>query len=255
MSDTSKNEKKNIRETRTCAPPGEEQLWLELQEAISYTFSDPHLLAVALTHPSCTQVAGKDGEKNNQRMEFLGDAVLELCVSDLLYHEHSEKDEGWMTRTRSMMVREEALFEVAKHLQLGRCLRMSPSEERNGGRHKPSILSDAVESLICGIYLDGGWSPARDFVLRFVPRVDQQMESDAAVRDPKTRLQEWLQRDGSVTIRYEIVAEHGAAHDRRFDAQVSLEGTVLGSGSGHSKKEAEQMAALKALQRLQAETE
>lgn len=227
-----------------------ESLNKELQVQIGYEFQQEELLLLALTHPSFHQ-----GAHNNQRMEFLGDAVLELCISRLLYDEHPERDEGWMTRTRSTMVCEDALFQTAEEINLGPCLRMSAAEERNGGRYKPSILSDALEALICAVYLDGGWEATREMILRIIPRTDKNMENQNAVRDPKTRLQEWLQQEGSTDIRYEIIDERGQAHDKTFAARMLHNGKVLGEGEGRSKKEAEQSAALQALQRLQVEDE
>lgn len=238
-------------EAASCKAPQWRDRVAGLQDNIDYRFQDMDLLCIALTHASYRSPQGKSHEeRNNQRMEFLGDAVLELCISRRLYDEHPDRDEGWMTRMRSLMVREEALFQVAKAIDLGRFLRMSSSEERNRGREKPSILSDGVEALICAIYLDGGWQPAADFILRFVPQaVDDTTVSHT--RDPKTRLQERLQKNGSVTIRYTIVKESGQAHDMRFEAEVQAEGKVLGRGEGKSKKEAEQNAAAQALEALQ----
>lgn len=224
----------------------------ELQEKIGYDFQDLDLLCTALTHASFRSPGQPEEERNNQRMEFLGDAVLELCISKRLYDEHPDRDEGWMTRMRSLMVREEALYQMAREIRLGDYLRMSPSEERNQGRKKPSILSDGLEALICAIYLDGGWQSASRFILRFLPRIVDE-SAVTHTRDPKTRLQEWLQRDGSVTIRYTITNESGQAHDMHFEAEVSVDGKPLGRGEGRSKKEAEQMAAGVALERLQEE--
>lgn len=234
----------------SCKVPQWRDTVTGLQDNIGYRFQDIDLLCIALTHASYRSPQGRSHEeRNNQRMEFLGDAVLELCISRRLYDEHPDRDEGWMTRMRSLMVREEALFEVAKAIDLGHYLRMSSSEERNHGRKKPSILSDAVEALICAIYLDGGWRPAAEFILRFVPQaVDENTVSHT--RDPKTRLQEQLQKNGSVSIRYNITKESGQAHNMRFEAEVQAEGKVLGRGEGKSKKEAEQNAAAQALEAL-----
>lgn len=239
------------KDAASCKAPSWREYVRGLQENIGYTFRNHDLLCIALTHASYRSPAGKsEEERNNQRMEFLGDAVLELCISRLLYDKHPDKDEGWMTRMRSLMVREDALYQVAVTVSLGEYLRMSPSEERNNGRDKPSILSDGMEALICAIYLDGGWQPAADFILRLVPQaVDETAVQHT--RDPKTRLQEWLQRDGNVDIRYSIVGEKGQAHNMHFEAEVQVEGKVLGWGEGKSKKEAEQMAAAQALDMLQ----
>lgn len=245
-------------EHQAASPPWqasaeEQKRWDALQTKIGYRFGNQTLLLTALTHPSFTQ--GMDeGATDNQRMEFLGDAVLELCASRFLYDKYPAKDEGWMTKTRSLLVREESLFAVAQEIQLGYCLRLSPSEQRNGGRQKPSILSDAVEALICAIYLDGGWQAASAFILRFITPEGRDVEAELIIRDPKTKLQEWLQQEGSVKISYEIIDESGAAHERSFTAQVTFNGRALGQGQGRSKKEAEQQAALQALEYLQQNT-
>ncbi len=222
-----------------------------LQERIGYRFRDANLLQNAMTHASYLSGNGSNekGRSDNERLEFLGDAVLELCVSEYLFTQHGEMDEGYMTRARAAAVCEDALFQAAQHIDLGSAVFLGAGEHRSGGAQKPSILSDAMEALIAAVFLDGGYQAARDLVHRFAPASIE----DSAVHPPndaKTRLQEYLQRDGSVSIQYKIVAEQGPAHDKHFVARVDAGGKTLGEGQGHSKKEAEQAAASQALGKL-----
>lgn len=218
-----------------------------LQERIAYRFRDLSLLENALTHSSYIASGGKETEnmRDNERLEFLGDAVLELCVTDHLYRSF-DMQEGQMTRTRASAVCEDALFHVAQAIDLQDCLFLSAGESRSGGRGKASIVSDALEALLAAVYLDGGFGAAMDFVARFVlPSIETVAAVDRS--DPKTRLQEWLQRDGSVQIHYAIVSEEGPAHEKTFVVAVEVDGRALGQGKGKNKKEAEQAAALCAL--------
>lgn len=215
----------------------------ELMEKIGYRFNDANLLNTALTHASASQAF------NNERLEFLGDAVLELCVSDYLFRSYAHLNEGEMTRARASAVCEDALFQSAKQIALGDFLRLGAGEERMHGREKPSIVSDAMEALIGALYLDGGFDCAMRFVRHFVPNAVLQAMRGKGV-DSKTRLQEFLQQKGSVDIVYEITHTQGPDHDKRFFAQVSWKGRVWGRGEGRNKKEAEQCAAQDALEKL-----
>jgi len=209
-----------------------------LQEALGYQFRDISLLRRALTHPSC-------GSENNQRLEFLGDAVLQLSMSDIVFAAHPEKEEGGMTFLRARMVREETLCSVAKKLNVGKNLRMDHGCEMGGGRTRPAVLADAMEAILAAVYLDGGFSEALRLVRTLWPR-----ESEVAlppVTDNKTRLQEILQARGLPAPEYKMIAEEGPPHLRVFTMAVYSCGMEIGRGIGNSKKKAEQAAAGMAL--------
>ncbi len=217
----------------------------QLQERIGYRFRDEALLRQALTHTSY-------GGKDNERLEFLGDAVLELCASRYLFETYPAMREGRMSRARAAAVCEKALFRAAQPIGLGEYLFLGKSEEHTGGRQKPSVVSDAFEALIGAIYCEGGMEAAEAFILRHVPfSVDDPAED----RDCKTRLQELLQQHGTVQIVYQLLEESGPDHDKRFVSEVRCDGAFLGKGEGKSKKESEQAAARAALLRLSSESE
>ena len=211
-----------------------------LMQALDYQFKDPALLRQALTHPSM-------GRKDNQRLEFLGDAVLQFVMSELLYQTHPESQEGQLTHQRALLVCEAALSQVARGLGVGEALLMDKGEEQTGGREKPSVLCDAMEAILAAVYLDGGMDVAREIVKRFWPKPE---EVHRPMQDSKGALQEYLQQDGGEAPTYEIVAQDGPPHDRTFEAAVSRNGQELARGSGRTKKQAEQAAALKALRAL-----
>ena len=214
-----------------------------LMQAINYQFRNPALLRQALTHPSM-------GRKDNQRLEFLGDAVLQFVMSELLYQTHPESQEGQLTHLRALLVCEAALSQVARGLGVGEALLMDKGEEQTGGRDKPSVLCDAMEAILAAVYLDGGMDAARALVERCWPKPE---EVNRPMQDSKGALQEYLQQDGGEAPTYEIVAQDGPPHDRTFEAAVSRHGKELARGSGHTKKQAEQAAALKALRALKGE--
>ena len=211
-----------------------------LMRALDYQFRDPALLKQALTHPSM-------GRKDNQRLEFLGDAVLQFVMSELLYQTHPESQEGQLTHQRALLVCEAALSQVALSLNVGEALLMDKGEEQTGGREKPSVLCDAMEAILAAIYLDGGMDAARAVVKRCWPKPE---EVHRPMQDSKGALQEYLQRDGGEAPTYEIVGQDGPPHDRTFESAVSRNGQELARGSGRTKKQAEQAAALAALQKL-----
>ncbi len=213
----------------------------ELQSLIGYEFRNRPLLKMALTHTSFGSAS------HNQRLEFLGDAVLGLYAAGELYRAFPEMKEGDMTRARAASVCESALFENAGAFSLGDYLYLGKGEELGGGRQKPSIVSDAFEALTAAIYLDGGAEAANAFARRFVPI---RAHAGERVIDCKTRLQEVLQKNGSADIRYELVEERGLDHDKWFVCEVLNDGAPLGRGEGRTKKEAEQKAAGQALGRL-----
>ncbi len=221
----------------------------QLSAKLSYNFTDLETLNVALTHSSYVNGENK-AHKHNERMEFLGDAVLELCGSEYHYKNYPKMNEGLMTRTRSRAVYEPALFDVARSLNLGSYLLLSHGEENTGGREKPSILSDALEAVIGAIYLDGGIEPARQFILSFVRTSIEDAIKSVSVKDYKTLLQEYVQHRHAGELKYTVIGINGPDHKRIFTMQVSIGGVVYGFGDGSSKQEAGQHAAKATLELL-----
>ncbi len=224
---------------------GREHLGMEalkkMMQALGYGFANPALLQQALTHPS---YGLQNGIPDNQRLEFLGDAVLELCASRRLYDLFPNLPEGHLTRRRALLVCEASLCEAARRFDLGQALRLDPGEHKTGGREKPSVLADTMEAVIAAVYLDGGLEAAAALVDRVVADYDrgEMIESDA-----KTALQELLQGRGQVSPRYEITGEEGPPHAKVFTAQVFIGEELAGEGQGASKKQAQQRAAQQAL--------
>lgn len=218
-----------------------------LEKRLGYHFRDPGLLARALTHPSCEGV-GQGARQDNQRLEFLGDAVLQLCVSDALYRHFPEMREGQLTRRRAALVCEANLAELARRLDLGGLLRMSAGEEALGGRLNPSILGDAMEALIAAVWLDGGYEPVSMLISGWMGDFAPRTTID---RDAKSELQERLQSLGEKAPSYEILSEEGPPHARVFVARALREtGEELGRGTGSRKQRAEEAAAAEALRAL-----
>ncbi len=221
-----------------------------LKEKLGFPWRDESLLRLALTHGSFTYEQKKPEIEDNQRLEFLGDAVLELAVSTYLYHKFPGYSEGELTRLRAALVCEPTLVKVAKELDLGKCLLMGRGEERSGGRERPSILADALEALLGAVYLDQGLERASKFILAYLEPILGDILEGKATRDYKTELQEILQKKASDPVNYVIVNEKGPDHDKIFTAAVVYLGREIGRGVGHSKKEAEQQAARLALEKL-----
>ena len=218
----------------------------ELEAAIGYTFENPELLTEALTHSSYAHEQHKN-MKYNERLEFLGDAVLSIVVSDYIYEHCPELPEGELTKLRASLVCEKSLFDFAKVIDLGAYLRLSNGERRNGGAKRPSIVSDAFEALIAAIYLDGGMEPARKHILRFVvPEIEN--HKNHSFKDYKTALQEIIQKNPGEKLEYKLVGSSGPDHNKHFKVEVCLNSNVIGRGGGKSKKEAEQQAAREALE-------
>lgn len=211
-----------------------------LEKALGYTFRDAALLRRALTHPSM-------GRKDNQRLEFLGDAVLQYLMSDKLYREFPEDREGGLTHLRALLVCEAALSQVARSLGVGEALIMDRGEEMTGGREKPSVLCDAMEAVLAAVYLDGGMEAARGVIERCWP---PEGEVARPMQDSKGQLQELLQKNGGETPSYAITGTSGPPHNPLFEATVYRDGRELARGTGHTKKQAEQAAALAALKLL-----
>ena len=212
----------------------------QVMKALGYTFSDEALLRRALTHPSM-------GRDDNQRLEFLGDAVLQYIMSDKLYRAHPDEREGALTHRRALLVCEAALSPIAQKLGLGEALQMDKGEELTGGREKPSVLCDTMEAVLAAVYLDGGMEAARSLVERCWPGED---EISRPLQDAKGALQEELQKDGGESPTYEIIGQSGPPHAPIFRAAVSWGGKTLAEGEGRTKKQAEQAAAFEAMKTL-----
>ncbi|MBQ8841864.1 MAG: ribonuclease III [Ruminiclostridium sp.] len=221
----------------------------EFEKTIGYKFNNSAYLDEALTHSS--YVNGKTS--SNERLEFLGDSVLSVVVSKYLF-ENLDVPEGKLTKIRSRLVCEDSLYEFAKKIGLGANIKLGKGEENTGGRDRRSILADAFEALIAAIYLDSGLENAREFIMKFIPTVEVLKSGKLVLGDYKTVLQEIIQQNPEERIEYVIAGESGAAHEKVFTANVLLNGQVIGSGSGKSKKEAEQAAAKEAISLMGYET-
>ena len=221
----------------------------QLEEIIGYRFRNPMLLKTALTHSSYVNEHPREAAACYERLEFLGDAILDLVSAELLYAWEPQLPEGKMTRIRSELVCEESLHQVALKLDLGNWMRLGKGEELSGGRERPSILADMVESVIAAIYLDSGMEQASRFVKKHVLAHADNFILNRS-RDNKTELQELVQQQSGSSIHYELTGESGPDHDKRFCYAVYVNGAFAGEGSGRTKKEAEQAAAGAALEKL-----
>lgn len=224
----------------------------KIEKIIGYRFQNEALLKTAMTHSSYANEHRNQNICDNERMEYLGDAVLELVVSEFLYHTRPDMAEGNMTKVRASIVCEPTLYLCAKNISLGNCILLGKGEDSTGGRNRPSIVSDAMEALIGAIYLDGGFADAKEFIHRFI--LDD-IDHLQLFFDSKTILQEIVQRDMPGELVYVPVEEKGPDHNKTFVVNVVLDGRVLGNGSGHTKKAAEQEAAYRAILSLQGEKE
>ena len=216
----------------------------QFEERIGYRFQDPKLLEQALSHSSYANERHMDRLANNERLEFLGDAVLELVTSEFLFKTYPKMPEGEATRTRASIVCEQTLALCAKELELGKWLLLGKGEELTGGRERASITSDAMEALLGAIYLDGGFANAKEFVNKFILN---DIEHKKLFFDSKTILQERIQSVTDETLHYELVKEEGPDHNKRFTVNACLGEKIIGTGSGRTKKAAEQEAAYYAL--------
>ena len=214
-----------------------------LESKIGYSFKNNKLLIEALTHSSA---AGEIKTANNERLEFLGDSVLSLVVSNHLFNKYRNLSEGELTKLRSGLVCTEALSEFARSFGLGDFLFMGKGEIASGGRNRASLLENAFEALVGAIYLDGGFKAAERFILTFVPE-DLKSGQSSAISDFKTALQEIIQQNPDEKINYQLIFESGPDHDKTFEVSVLLNSNVIGTGKGKSKKQAEQNAAKEAL--------
>jgi ribonuclease-3 len=219
-----------------------------LQDHLHISFRDARLLKQAFTHSSYVNEQ-RTALEDNERLEYLGDAVLELTVSEFLYHKYPERTEGELTKLRASIVCEPSLVGFAERLDFGSYVFLGKGEELTGGRTRPALLADVFEAFVGALYLDQGLDRVRAFLQEHIfPTLKDESKLQAA--DYKTQLQEHAQHHGLGTIEYRIVDERGPAHEREFVAEVTMDGTVLGRGSGRSKKEAEQHAASEALTKL-----
>lgn len=215
-----------------------------LEERIGYRFREIKLLKQAITHSSFINEQRINKTGDYERLEFLGDAVLELVSSEFLFHEHETLPEGELTKLRASMVCEPALAFCARDLELGRFMRLGRGEELTGGRDRESITSDAMEAVIGAIYLDGGMEPAREFINRFIL---SDLEDKRLFYDSKSNLQELIQGVLKREFHYELIDESGPEHNKTFVVEVIMEDKSLGRGLGRTKKAAEQQAAYEAL--------
>ena len=220
----------------------------DLESAIGYRFHNISLLQNALTHSSYANERYHNSLMSNERLEFLGDSVLGMLVAEYLYHNFPNRPEGELTRMRADMVCEQTLAAAAQRIGLGNHLLLGHGEEQGGGRSRNSILADAMESVIAACFLDGGIQAALGLVQRFI--LVEVPVTRLHNADYKTALQELVQQKKNQVLSYALVGQSGPDHDKKFDVEVSLNGTVVGRGSGSSKKRAEQMAARAAIENL-----
>ncbi len=216
----------------------------QFEEKIGYKFKNKELLYEALSHSSFANE--KKDKKSNERLEFLGDSVLSIVVSNYIFHHEQKMPEGDLSKLRASLVCEKALFEFAKEIDLSEHIMLGKGEEHSGGRNRPSIVSDAFEAVIAAIYLDGGMEAASRHILRFMPKDLHNMEK-VSFYDYKTTLQEIVQKNSEERVEYVLADETGPAHDKQFTVNVMLNSNVIGTGKGPSKKSAEQQAAKEAL--------
>lgn len=218
-----------------------------IEQKIGYEFRNKELLKKALTH---TSYAYEKNIESNEKLEYLGDSILEFITSKYLYFNYPKLTEGEMTKVRASVVCEKSLHKVAKLHDFSDFLYLGRSEQLSGGKNRPAILADSVEAVIAAIYIDGGIESAEKFIVENLKQEIEQASKHVGIKDHKTVLQEKLQIHGDVKIEYEITKETGPDHDKSFEAQVKCNGKILAKGKGKSKKEAEMQAAKKALEEL-----
>lgn len=223
----------------------------EFEKKINYTFNNKELIFTALSHSSFAN-EDKKHRKSNERLEFLGDSVLSLVVSDFIFEHYTHLPEGELTKLRASLVCEKALYEFSKKINLGEFLMLGKGEENTHGRERPSILADAFEAVIAAVYLDGGLDVVREYILGFIPK--NLNPHSPSVKDYKTVLQEVIQKNPEEKVSYVLVDESGPDHDKNFTVAVMLNSNVIGRGTGKSKKNAEQMAAKESLKLMGYET-
>lgn len=221
----------------------------KLEQKLQYTFRNPALLAEALNHSSYANEHRGGGVASNERLEFLGDAILGFVTAEHLFKTYGQLPEGDLTRIRAALVCEQSLYEVARQLELGQYLKLGKGEEAGGGRQRQSILADAVEAVFAAIYLDSDIQSISAIIHRvLLDKADAHVVEER--KDYKTTLQELVQREEGRTLTYQLAGESGPDHNKTFRFEVLINGDCAGEGTGHSKKEAEQAAARAALERL-----
>ena len=219
-----------------------------IENILGIEFNNKGVLITALTHSSYANQFKY--VKYNERLEFLGDSVLQLCITQHLFNSYKEKSEGELTKIRALIVCENYLHELSKKINLGAFIRMSKGEESTGGRERISIQADCVEAVIAAIYLDKGLEVANDFIFKYFAEIIEKAIRHEIILDFKTKLQEILQKNGEVEIRYELDRYEGPPHRRKFFTTVIIDNKIMGNGYGYSKKESEQCAAKEALRML-----
>lgn len=221
-----------------------------LEEKMGYHFLDKGNITLAMTHSSYANESRNTGMKSNERLEFLGDAVLNVVISEYIYMNHSQLSEGEMTKIRAHIVCEPSLEKCSNAIGLGKYLMLGKGEEITGGRTRTSILSDAFEATIGAIYIDGGMEQAKSYIYKHMHSLMEDAVKGIIFMDYKTQLQEVVQKDGEKKIVYEVIDEKGPDHNKLFVSRVTIDGQPMGIGEGKSKKEAEQHAARSALEKL-----
>ncbi len=224
----------------------------EFEEETGYKFQNKELLKIALTHSSYSNEKRMDKTQCNERLEFLGDAVLELVSSEFIFRNHPNMPEGEMTKTRASYVCEPTLALCAKDIHLGDYLRLGKGEERTGGRERDSVLSDALEATIGAVYMDGGFEPARQYIQEHILR---DIDNKKLFYDSKTFLQEIVQSHEGNTLEYQLIGESGPDHHKEYQAAVFVNGRQISTGTGQTKKKAEQSAAYEAILILKREAD
>lgn len=220
---------------------------MTIEENIGYTFKDKSLIEEALTH---TSYANENNVNSNEKLEFLGDSILQFISSKYLYNKFPNLHEGELTKVRATVVCEDSLFEIAQKHEISKYIKVGRSERGNGGNNRPAILADSIEAIIAAIYFDGGLDNAEKFIIDNLKDAMDIASKNVGIKDHKTILQEKLQRNGDIDIQYRIVDEKGPDHDKEFTAEVIVNGKVLATGTGKSKKHAEMEAAKKSLEKL-----
>jgi len=223
-------------------------MYSDFEAKINYFFGNKNLLKTAFTHSSFSNE--NNNITNNERLEFLGDAVLELIISDFLFNSFSKKSEGDLTKFRATIVCEKNLSKVARSMCVGEHLKLGKGEHGTGGNDRDSILADAIEAIIGAIYLDGGIECAEKFVNEFIVKVSLEEAESLLIVDYKTSLQEVIQQNSKIPVVYKIIDESGPDHNKKFTVSVSHNDKILGTGEGRNKKEAEQSSAYVALNNL-----
>lgn len=219
----------------------------KLEEEIGYCFKDKNLIKNALTH---TSYAYENNVKSNEKLEFLGDSILEFLSSTYIYEKYPNLKEGEMTKVRAQVVCEESLYKIAKMHNFGDFLYLGKSEKMTGGKDNPAILADSVEAMIAAMYIDGGLDVTRKFIIKNLENEIKLASQNVGVKDYKTVLQEILQKHGDVDIKYKIIKESGPDHNKTFVSEVIYNGKVLATGQGKSKKQAEMDAAKFAIEAM-----